>query len=285
MKPVLLLAAVGWAVNGLAQAQVPAPAVAASAAPRVEKTYSLDFKPVILDTGSSGGTSLGLDYDLKGKYEFAGGQTGVGQETIDPKDLDITIKSGQIDMRARGTLASTKEKNPNKLLDFSAAGVFKLDTPAAYYKVGGVFAFETDQAFDDRQTMFGVAASVSKVRIVVPGDAGSVLLNYGSVRPDADAERKKLTTSLETYRRWNLEVSYSIPVNQRRLRSIDFDYRHYQETGAPSAVRAAGLDRHQLGLVRANLDQDFFIQYSRGSLPFDARSERAVRIGWSLKFE
>jgi hypothetical protein len=150
-----------------------------------------------------------------------------------------------------------------------------------------MFAYETDQGFDHKQHMFGVSGSMSKVQIVVPGDAGSLLLNYGSVKPTVDDERKAALGggSLNSYRRWNLEASYSYPINREKIRSVHFDYRHYKEMSPPAAVKAAGLDRHRLGLVRLDLDQGFFLQYSRGSLPFDVRSVRAVKIGWSTNLE
>jgi hypothetical protein len=264
-----------------AQAQQPDDASAS----KEEKPYSFQFKPVVLDTGSNSGASLGLDYDFKAKYKFAGGQTSVGSDTISLSDVNVIIRSEQIDLRARGTLASSKERNPNKLLDFLALGVYKIDTPAAYYKLGALFAYETDQGFDNKQTMYGLAASASKVTIFTPGDAGSVLLNFGNVNPSTDAQREKLLGSLEAFKRWNLELSYSIPINKSKVRSIDFNYRHYQEISPPAAIRDAELDRYRIGLIRINLDQDFFLQYSRGSLPFDQRSERTIKLGWSLKFE
>jgi hypothetical protein len=264
-----------------AQAQQPDDA----AASKEEKPYSFQFKPVVLDTGSTSGASLGLDYDFKAKYKFAAGQTSVGSDTISLADLNATFRSAQIDLRARGTLASSKERNPNKLLDFLALGVYRIDTPAAYYKLGALLAYETDQGFDNKQYMYGLAASASKVTIFTPGDAGSVLLNFGNVNPSTDMQREQLLGSLEAFKRWNLELSYSVPINKSKVRSIDFNYRHYQEIGPPAAIRDADLDRYRIGLIRINLDQDFFVQYSRGSLPFDQRSERTIKLGWSLKFE
>lgn len=272
-------------VFGQSTPPAPEPSNLTPAEVKTEKPYSLTFKPVVLETGSSAGTSLGLDYDFKGKYEFWTTSTGADSETIDVKDLDKTFRMGQADLRARGTLAASKEKNPNKLLDFAAAAVLKLDAPSYYAKVGGGLTFETDQGFDNKQTMFSLTGAISKVRVFMPGDAGSLIANYGTVNPSQDEERKKLVGNLDSFRRWDLEVSYSIPINKQKVRSVDFNYRHYQEFSPPAQVSAAGQGRHRLGLIRVNLDQDFFLQYSKGSLPFDQKSERAVKIGWSVKFE
>lgn len=251
----------------------------------IEKPYNLEFKPVILDGASSSGSTLGLDYDLKASYPFAMSRTGVGQNKISLKDLNKIFTAGQVDLHARGTLASSKEKNPNNFLDFLLNGVLKLNTPSAYYKLGGKFAYETDQGFEKRQHMVGLTTSVSKVRIFTAGDSGSILLSYGTVKPSNDINRENISGSLKSFRRWDAEISYSIPLFYKKIRSIDFNYRIYQEVNAPTALKNAGMDRNQFGLIRINFDQDFFFQYSRGSLPFDQKSERVVKLGWSLKFE
>jgi hypothetical protein len=250
------------------------------------KPVTVRIKPVLIDTGSTQGATLGVDYNIQAKYSFSvGDKIGQGEDMFTLDDVNATLRSGQIDLRARGTLTSAKEKNPNKLLEFAAKGVYKINKEAYFLRLGAIATYETDQSFDNRQHMFGVTASVTKVSVLRNGDAGTLILNYGSVKPSNDAERERVLGNLDSFRRVNAELSYSIPVNRKQLRSIDFNYRHYQETGASGAIKAAGLDEQHLGLIRANLDQDFFIQYSRGALPFDLRSERAVKIGWSLKLE
>lgn len=265
-----------------------APAASTDAADAVKGTQPILFRirPVLIDTGSAQGTSLGLDYDVQARYAFRmGDQAGAGEEVFSVDDTNATLRSGQIDLRARGTLASTRQKNPNPLLDFSAKAVYKINAVAYFARLGGVVGYETDQGFAHRQSMFGLVGSVSKVGSLRPGDAGSIIVNYGSVNPTRNEERKRLLGSLGNYRRWNAEFSYSIPVNRAKLRSIDLNYRLYREASPVDAIKAAGLDRNRLALVRANLDQDFFLQYSRGSLPFDLNSERALMIGWTMKLE
>lgn len=69
------------------------------------------------------------------------------------------------------------------------------------------------------------------------------------------------------------------------MKSIEFQYRHYRELSAPASIERSGLDRYRLGTVRLNAGDDYFVAYSRGRLPFDRQSDRAVKIGWSGKFE
>jgi hypothetical protein len=253
-------------------------------AKNAESAYSFTLTPVVIDSSDSSTSSLGVDYDFMGQKQFATRKgTSAGSPTISMEDVDKPEHAGQVDVRLRGMLASSKAKAPHKLVDLAVKTVYTYDTDFAYYKLGGLFSFETDQSLDQKQHLFGVSGAMSKVGIVRNGDAGSVLLNYGSVKPTSDTERKAALGAAGTdrYRRWNLELSYSVPVNREKIRALHLDYRHYQETAAPAAVTSAGLDRHRLGLVRVDLDQGFFLQYSRGSLPFDVRSVRAVKLGWS----
>lgn len=259
-----------------------AAALAADEAPG--KPIAATFKPVLLDAGNSQGSTLGLDYDVYGKVRFGrAGNTSVDSPTISDSDVNVVIRTGEALFRARGTVASSKERNPNKLLDFSGSVVWRVDAPAYYLRLGGLLTYETDQGFDDKQSSYALTGSVSKVGSLVAGDAGSLILAWGKVNPTQDKVRQQLLGSMDSFKRWNLEASYSIPVNLQKFRSLDFNYRHYQEVGAPDAIHTAGLDRNRLALVRANFDQDFFLQYSRGSLPFDQKSARTVKMGWSFK--
>lgn len=254
-----------------------------------DRVVTARIKPVVIDGSSSHGATLGLDYHLQAKLAFR-----MFERTLEPgeaitlDDVSASNRHGQIDLLARGTIANHRDQVPNKLIDFSGKGVYKFDTDAFYARLGVLGAFETDQAFENRQHLFGITGSITRVGVIpkVAGDAGTVILNVASVKPTSDPERERLLGNLESFPRVSAEVSYTFPTPRNKyLRSIDLDYRHYQEIGAPEAIKAAGLDRYRLGLVRANLNNDFFVQFSRGSLPFDLRSERAVKVGWSLKLE
>lgn len=291
--PLRIMLVCYWAlhsISGLAQPNVteatPPAGAASSAEQKPVKPFSFDIKPVLIDTAGQTGAAIGVDYDLNYKRSFgSSGNTSVGSGFVTGSQASVTIAEGEVALRARGTLASSAEKNPNKLIDFTASGFYSVSRVEAWYRLGGNLGFETDQGFEKKQSVVALTFIVSKVGTIMNGDAGSLALAYGTVNPTADAGRKKVVGNLDSYRRWNAEVSYSIPVNKQKLRSIDLNYRHYQEVSPTSATSATGIDRNRLGLVRLNLDQDFFVQYSRGSLPFDQKSERAVKIGWSQKFE
>ena len=249
-------------------------------------TRSFVVKPHLLDSEKAGSVALALDYDFSLLKVLGGtGKTSQGKPEFTEGDAHAAIDRGELAFRARGTIASSKAKNPNKMVDFAGSAVYRLSLFEAYLRGGVQLAWETDQSLENRQFVYSLLGSISKVGTIVNGDAGSLLLGYGRVNVQEDKAREALGIPLEDYRRWSAELSYSLPMNMRRFRSVDFNYRAYAEVSPPAAVRAAGLHRHRLGLVRLNLDQDFFVQYSRGSLPFDEKSARAVKIGWEYKLE
>lgn len=258
----------------------------AQTSPEERKPFQATIKPVLIDSANQTGTALGIDYDINYVKTLGGkGKTSRGERTVSDSDADVAIREGELVARVRGTMASSKEKNPNKLIDLSAAGHYLVSTVPAWYRVGGNLTYETDQSLANKQLALGASAGASKVSIFQNGDAGSIMFILARVNPIDDTARKTAEGKLDAFQRWNLEVSYSLNINSQKLRSVDVNYRHYQEISPSTAIKNAGLDRNKLGLIRLNLDQGFFLQYSSGSLPFDQRSERAVKVGWTAKFD
>lgn len=291
----LLICVYCFAATASAQTETPATPAASGTkeAPNNVPSDGFAFKPVLLDTNTSTGSTLGLDYSYKWKKVFGGMHKAKGPDeqsgppgVLTPQEVDKTVVSGGvIDLLARGTLANSDAKTSNKMLDFSVTGSFARDSENGYSSLGGLLTFETDQGGDNKQTMYGLSASYTKADVFAKGAYLTLQLGYGTVDPTADVQRKKLLGSLTTYQRGNLELSYNYPVHGTQIKGWEFNYRLYQESSAPPAIKAAGLNESQLWLVRANLPQDFFLEYSSGSLPFDQQSVRAVKIGWSIKVQ
>lgn len=250
------------------------------------KPFQATIKPVFIDGANQGSSTLGIDYNFNYLRSLGGrGRTSYGQPTISAEDADIIITEGELSSRLRGTLTASKESNPNKLVDFSGAWHYVISTVPAWYRFGAGVTYETDQSYENKQFSYGLNIAASKVSIFNNGDAGSIELSLGRVNPKNDAKRKAADGTLSDFSRLNFELSYSLNLNQNKMRSIDLNYRHYQEISPSNAIRAAGIDRNRLGLIRFNLEQGFFVQYSRGSLPFDQKSERAIKVGWTAKLE
>jgi hypothetical protein len=269
----------------------PPAALAQAAAAQSGWKHDHSIKPTLLDAADGTRVSVILDYDFKATYSHRrSASTGVGSETVTlPELAQTTPHYGMADLRLRGSLAADKARNPNKLIDFRADGGYVWDRRAVTLQLSGVAKYETDQGLEDQQSMFGIAGAASRNGILSNNDSGSWILGYGSVNPRKDTERKKLLGAAagENYRRWETELTYSFqpPLAKKAVRSIDLALRGFQEVDAPAAIERAGRDRHRWGVVRLNLKDDLFIQYSRGSLPFDKASERAIKLGWVYKLE
>lgn len=251
---------------------------------------TLTIRPALIEGADSKGATLGVNYELNKKFVFLKDEkTGVDSVVVPDGSEDTPLQSGLFTLKGQGTVTTSKDSNPNKLLDLAAELAFhRSGGGLGSIHLGAVGAFETDQSFDHKQSLYGITASHTI------GYFG-VGLTYGEVKPYKDAERQKLVGKLDKFKRWNVELAFSMPVSNPfekgdsasfvKLRSIEAGYRHYQEVSAPTAIRVAGKDRNRLGLVRVNFDGDFFLQYAKGSLLFDKKGDRSWQVGWSSKFE
>jgi hypothetical protein len=250
----------------------------------------LTLRPALIEAKDSSGTTLGLNYELNKQFKFwQNSTTSVGSDVVPADSSQTPLHGGLFLLKGQGTVTASRGTNPNKLLDLSAdLSAHRSGGGLGYTQLGAVGAFETDQGFEHKQSLLGLSVSHTL------GYFG-LGLTYAEVKPNKDADRQKLVGNLDKFKRWNAEFAFSMPIHNPyetanssalvKIRSIEAGYRHYQEIGAPSAIKTAGKDRNRLGLVRLNLDGDFFLQYSKGSLPFDKKGERAWQVGWTSKFE
>lgn len=243
------------------------------------------FRPVLIQAGGQTESNLGIDYDLSYRKtrlfappEFPSDTVPDGQAQQNIGELDLTLN-------VRGTLTASKNKTPNKLIDFTGTTNYALSTTPAWYYAGAAIQYESDQSFDNRQWAYGLTGAVALDDILQNGDYANFLIRLARVTPINDPARKSATGKLDAFQRINVEIDYTFNTGHAQVKSINFNYRHYQELASSTPVRQAGLDRNRLGTVRFNLAGGFFAQFSRGSLPFDQRSERAVKIGWSAQLK
>lgn len=226
-----------------------------------------------------------------------------------PEWVSFTDCGGQVS--AKGTLAADADKNPNKFLDFNGnySWIYTRSSRTGLdrFSVGGQVKYETDQGFENKQIVFGIKGTFLDFRgcgattlgVACPNSMNYLALSVGLQRVDplTDKARKAALAGkpIDEYQRVELEAFYKfyLPKEWQYVSDLEFNYRHFQELSPPDAIRQAGLDRNRLGLVRLNfgfagkgatsVTPDMFIQYSRGSLPFDTKSERVVKIGLQFK--
>lgn len=294
--------AAGYCSTVMAQAAAPAPGVLAvgegASAPVTNRLFGdhLDVGVVVLDKEDSDSLSLGIDYEGKWRKSF-------GPTAVDPNDPTTPRKGvpgtldedqpklfgGYYDLSARGTLASSSAKTSNKLLDFSGQIGGEVDTKFAYFSAGGILTHEMDQSRDNKQTLYGINLSMTKILLlnrpsIFQGSGLTLQLGYGRVNPGKDTEREKILGKLDNYNRWNGELSYTMRLPSTRATGLVLSYRAYREVSAPNAIRQAGMDSHQLWYAKVFLnfkEQRFFVAYSDGALPFDQKDVRAIKVGWT----
>ncbi|MBI5434363.1 MAG: hypothetical protein HZA52_16130, partial [Planctomycetes bacterium] len=61
-------------------------------------------------------------------------------------------------------------------------------------------------------------------------------------------------------------------------------YRYYRELDPPSAIERADLDEQSYFAASLDFPQGWFLRYSTGTLPIDARDDSAFELGWSHSF-
>lgn len=242
--------------------------------------------------------------DAKSRGLMSCGGYAEEQGKTTPTWISFTDCAGEIS--AKGTATADTAKNPNKLVDFSGSYSWIYTTSSRagtnMFALGGQAKYETDQSFENKQFVFGLRGSFTNLLGCGAAGAGQPCNNMNflglsvglqRVDPSKDNGRKKALAGalMENYQRLELEGFYKLylPKEWRSLSDIEFNYRHFQELNPSDVVRQAGLHRNRLGLVRLNFgiggsgatafDPKMFVQYSRGSLPFDTKSERVVKIG------
>lgn len=250
---------------------------------------NLKLKPVLLEGSKSDGATLGLDYTYNRKWAASGSLDDSGADTFDFEKAWSTDRL--VELRSKGTIATSRERNPNKMIDMALDARYEIKPAASWsFGAGASLKAETDQGLDQRQ--FGYALQTRTfVNNPIGHGWGLLFLNYGQVDPAKDDQRKKALGGgdLKRFDRWDAEAvlhhDLKGSVGGMKLDSIELQYRHFQEVAPSSAIRAAGLNRFRLGTVRVNLDDRMFVAYSRGRLPFDKQTDRTVKIGFSLKLD
>ena len=243
-----------------------------------------EINPVVIDSKNGTGSTVGIEYKVKGDLLSKSFDSKDSGGSLDPS---ATIGSAVIGYSANGTVAASKERNPKNFLEFQLDAKLRHSDSGKGTLLGGFFAkYETNQSFDNKQLVYGVGGTYGKYAAFAENDFIAFDANYGRVDPKDDAERKQALggASLDPYYRWNLEFLYMIPIQSAAVKSLEFNYRYFKENSAPTAIKNAALDEHQLATIRIGLKNDLFLAYSAGKLPFDRKNDQIFQIGFSYKF-
>lgn len=242
-----------------------------------------DFKPVILDSKDSTGSTIGIEYNFKDTlYEKLLNSVDSGP------GIDINANAGSVGIyyEAKGIVAASKDRNPKNFLEFNLDAKYLLSTAKIGTIKGGLIAkYETNQSFSSKQTVFGLKGTIGKMDLFQTNAFGAIDGSFGRVDPIDDSERKVAlgVSTLDPYNRLNMEIEYIYPLKGNTLKNLEFNYRYFLEVNAPNLIKAANLDKHELATIRLDMKDDLFVAYSVGKLPFDRKNEQLVQIGFSYK--
>jgi hypothetical protein len=247
------------------------------------------IEPVVLDGSNSTGATVGIAWLFKGRIvenDLSSAPKRVS-DTFD--DVADPITSFDVGYRFAGTAAADKERNPKNFQDGLLDAKLLYSGPSGAVAAGLFGKYEADQSFDDTQGVYGFRVTLGRLGLAHPKRLDFIALdiNMGRVDPGKDTAREAAlgTTELQGYYRWDLEFLYMYPIAARGIEVIEFNYRYFQESSPPAAVKQAGIDRHRLGTVRLGFKNDFFLAYSNGKLPFDSQNDKIFEVGWTYKFK
>jgi len=263
-----------------------------------------NISPVLLDTKDGEGTTLGLQFEYSGNRKFTrsneapapSNESSSAPGETPPvevfEDMD-TLRYFGLAMKYKiaGTVTAEEENNPENLIDAFIDLKYKFSNPDALGTIAGgvVLKYEADQSFENQQWIYGLGVTYGKMGILAETDFFGIDARRGQVDPSEDKARQTAlgTTSLDAYYRNELEILYIYPIAEtipflgKMANSFEFNYRYYEETGAPAAVEDARLDKFFLRTFRLNLEHDLFIAYSKGKLPFDVTEDEFFTLGFS----
>jgi|SRR3989338_958732 len=247
------------------------------------RNSSIDFNPIVIDSKNGTGATVGIEYKFKGEFakDFSSKDTG----GIDP---NATISTAVIGYSGSGTVAASKDRNPKNFLEFLLDAKLRYSTPTTGTVTGGLFSkYETNQSFSNKQLVYGLGATYGKYAFLGSNDFVSLDANYGRVDPKGDTERQAALggATLNSYYRWNLEFLYMYPLKWNAIDTVEFNYRYFLENNAPTVIKGAGIDKHDLATLRIGLKNDLFVAYSTGKLPFDRKNDQIFQIGFSYKLK
>lgn len=113
-----------------------------------------------------------------------------------------------------------------------------------------------------------------------------ITLGIDMVRPTRDTVRKFFTTDNKQFARFRFEAGFRTLLANINNTPIHFNtaYRYFRELNAPSAIKAAALNRSSFFTFSVTGADTYFISYSYGRLPFDRTDNAIYEMGFKFNF-
>ncbi|EPA0961109.1 hypothetical protein ACQZVH_004533 [Vibrio parahaemolyticus] len=206
--------------------------------------------------------------------------------TITPHVDYSKLNQRQLDIgfNLKGTIGTESKRNP---LDFNEAridGGYRAWHNARYtYRLSLFGGYETDQKNDNSQVSYGGNASVHIWE--KPDSMNNYIflsVDYSQVDPSKDEIRGNLLNGDDSkYNRISGEIFGQIELPVESLSKLEISYRHFYELNSPDAIKDAEQDSY--GLIRVGLffNDNFYIAFTDGQLPFTEDADQTYQFGWS----
>jgi len=155
------------------------------------------------------------------------------------------------------------------------AKAWKTNNPLSYWNI-----------FDYPFALMRLITGTDKEFTIYGSTIPTVQLNFDYVLPSADSTRKSLIGNTNPFPRIKFETSFRTFITRVNTENIFFnaDYRFYYEVNAPEAIRKANLRSDSYFVMALQSTSGFYVSYSIGKLPFDARNDKVYSIGFNYKF-
>lgn len=278
----LIFVVIASATNALAQEPAPAAPTSADDSPTLREGFFVE--PVILTTDGQDGSTIGLAYQLRHVWGTPAGFGDRGSEVI---TVDGAYSGFNLEVSGSGVIAADADRNPENFLNLSvAANWLNHSLEMGDLVVGGFVKGEADQTFENQHWVYGARGTWVN-HGVFRGDHDWLAFDvrYGRVVPGEDVERQTAlgATDLDDFDRVEFEAAYGLNLRAGPVRTIELNYRYFQEIDAPAAISAADLDTFQLATIRLGFGGPFFAAYSDGRLPFDRQNEQTIKVGFTYE--
>jgi hypothetical protein len=188
-------------------------------------------------------------------------------------------------------------------------------TTQYYWDISVVGTFESNQKFTTTQAGYGLQAALdvkewnldgflarynifdwpfAAIRYLSNTDESfapkgstlpTILFGVQQIIPQAGDPRKDLGVTSSSFARLRGEIAFRTLLGSHGQYQAFFesDFRYYQEVQPPVVVQAAGLDQYIFFTGALSLSNGFYVSYSTGKLPFDAKKDQVYEIGFQYK--
>jgi len=154
------------------------------------------------------------------------------------------------------------------------AKAWKTNNPLSYWNI-----------FDYPFALMRLITGTDKEFTIYGSTIPTVQLNFDYVVPSTDSTRKSLIGNTNPFPRIKFETSFRTFITRVKTENIFFNanYRFYHEVNAPEAIRKANLSSDSYFVMALQSTSGFYVSYSTGKLPFDARNDKVYSIGFNYK--